>query len=104
MNPHWTNENVDLLSMLNLSPELPRRTIIRAKRTLPINRVPPPVSAAIPNEDNVKINDRTEARTNQKKLCNVVSEQENSFSLETFSLNLAQKIIAMAKEKLGKRR
>ncbi|CAF3310834.1 unnamed protein product [Rotaria socialis] len=111
MVPTWIPTGADTYSSssssFNIS-SLPKdqRTIIKAKRCLPSNRVPPPPSPpqsySEHQQTSIGVDEPTAARTNQKKTRNFSSSTREPFSLDSYASQMAQTIIDQVKQELYK--
>ncbi|CAF1087211.1 unnamed protein product [Adineta steineri] len=110
MMPTWFPGGVDPLSSLNIpSPPKDNRMIIKAKRSLPSNRIPPPPPSQL-SPSNYEQNfsgtnaedERVTVQTHQKKSRNFSGNNTESYSLNTYATQMVQNILTQAKQELSK--
>lgn len=106
----WFPAVVDPYAAYNV-PSFPKdqRTIIKAKRSLPSNRVPPPppppqsVSPYSDQERNsIETDETVTSQTHQKKTRNLPRYNSEPFSLDNYSSQMAKTIVDQVKQELCK--
>ena len=95
------------MNSFSVSPPQKERIIIKAKRCLPTNRLPPPSSFISLESDHRKtslqINEADEtmaSQTHQKKTRNISSANSDLYLLSNYASKIAQNIIDQIKQEL----
>jgi hypothetical protein len=107
MLPTWSPNESDSYPISTIySPPKDRRMIIKAKRSLPSNRVPPPLAVSSPLSTDVQVSTTTEepavVQAHQKKSRNFSGNTSQSYSLEGYATQLTESMLDQAKRELGK--
>ncbi len=112
MVPTWLSDGMDSFSSLNQMPSPPKdyRMIIKAKRSLPSNRLPPPSSSPISSYSDYQQtsfeigrgDDVTAVQTHQKKSRNFSGYNTESYSLNNYAIEITQNILDQVKQELCK--
>ncbi|CAF1202059.1 unnamed protein product, partial [Adineta ricciae] len=105
--PSWLPESPDSRPMLNMpSPPKDHRTFIKAKRSLPSNRVPPPPTISAKPSAYEQSSSGTEevavVQTHQKKSRNFSGTNLQSYSLDNYASQLTENILDRVKQDLTK--
>ncbi len=100
MVPSWLSEGADSFSSFNMpSPPKDYRMIIKAKRSLPGNRLPPPPSSSsYPDYEQTSVGIDKEdepavVQAHQKKSRNFSGNNTASYSLDNYASQMAQTIL-----------
>ena len=101
MLPHWYPNGAE--SYEAYSPPQSYRPMIKAKRSLPVNRLPPPKPSS-PDEAPISpiAEEATVVQNNQKKSRNVPSRKDPPLSLDDYATQMTKTILSLAKEELCK--
>jgi hypothetical protein len=99
MVPMWSSDGVDLSS----SPPKDYRMIIKAKRSLPSNRMPPPPMPIYEqtSSDTSRGNDARLSQMNQKKSRNFSGQNSETYSFDNYASKMAENILDRVKQELG---
>jgi len=105
--PSWPSDGVDSFPSLNQlsSPPKDYRMIIKAKRSLPSNRLPPPTSYSHSEQISSEIDrgdDVATIRTQQKKSRSFSGYNTESYSANNYATKMAQNILDRVKQELRK--
>lgn len=98
----WSPDGVDTLS----SPPKDYRMIIKAKRSLPSNRMPPPPPPPpVPSYEQSSSeisrgNDARVSQMNQKKSRNFSGHNHETYSVDNYASKIAENILDRAKQEL----
>jgi hypothetical protein len=110
MAPMWFSDGVDSFSSFNniASPPKDCRMIIKAKRCLPSNRLPPPSSSSFyPDQEQTSFgvgrgDEAAVVQTHQKKSRNFSCNNTDSNLLDNYASQMAQNILDLVKQELCK--
>lgn len=104
MVPTWFPEGMDSLSPLKqkASPPKDHRMIIKAKRSLPSNRLPPPPTTYSNSEqispEITRTDEATAVQTHQKKSRNFSGYPTEKFSLDDYATQMVKNIFDQVKQ------
>ncbi len=98
MVPNWLSDVIDLFP----TPPKDHRTIIKAKRSLPSNRLPPPsVTTYEPISSEIsRTDDASATQTNQKKSRNFSDNNLITYSYDNYASKIAENILDQVKQEL----
>jgi hypothetical protein len=103
MLPTWLSDGLD---GYNQTPSPPKdyRMIIKAKRSLPSNRLPPP---SVPSYEQTSLevistDDAAAVQTNQKKSRNFSGYNPETYSVNDYASQIAENILDRVKQELCK--
>jgi hypothetical protein len=97
----WSADGPDSAS----SPVKDNRMIVKAKRSLPSNRMPPPSVASVPSYEQPSSeisrgNDARISQMNQKKSRNFSGQNTEASSFDNYASKVAENILDRAKQEL----